>query len=121
MHPTLRDMIVRRIALHGALLIAALVCAPVLSSQVAPAVAPPLDSVLKPMLWRSIGPFRGGRSVAASGVIGDPKTYYMGTTGGGVWKTDNMGISWRNISDGFFRTGTIGAVAVAPSDPNVAL
>lgn len=119
MHPTLRDMIARRTALHGALLIAALVCAPALSSQVAPAVAPPLDSVLKPMLWRSIGPFRGGRSVAASGVIGDPKTYYMGTTGGGVWKTDNMGISWRNISDGFFRTGTIGAVAVAPSDPNV--
>jgi photosystem II stability/assembly factor-like uncharacterized protein len=52
-------------------------------------------------------------------VIGDPKTYYMGTTGGGLWKTDNMGISWRNVSDGFFRTGSVGAVAVAPSDANV--
>ncbi len=73
----------------------------------------------KPMKWRSIGPFRGGRSVASVGVLGDPKTYYMGTTGGGVWKTEDMGLSWRNISDGFFRTATIGAIAVADSDPNV--
>jgi photosystem II stability/assembly factor-like uncharacterized protein len=78
-----------------------------------------LDSVFKPMKWRSIGPFRGGRSVAATGVVSDPKTYYMGTTGGGLWKTHNMGISWKNISDGFFKTGTIGAIAVAESDPNV--
>ncbi|MDQ3131403.1 MAG: glycosyl hydrolase, partial [Acidobacteriota bacterium] len=49
----------------------------------------------------------------------DPKTYYMGTTGGGLWKTDDMGISWRNISDGFFKTGSVGAVAVAESDSNV--
>ena len=78
-----------------------------------------LDSLFKPVLWRSIGPFRGGRSVAASGVVGDAKTYYMGTTGGGLWKTRNMGISWTNISDGYFKTGTIGAIAVAESDPNV--
>ncbi|NCX17416.1 MAG: hypothetical protein EBX15_01485 [Acidimicrobiia bacterium] len=79
----------------------------------------PLDSVFSTVKWRSIGPFRGGRSNASTGVIGDPKTYYMGTTGGGVWKTDNMGISWRNISDGYFKSGTVGAIAVAPSDPNV--
>jgi len=78
-----------------------------------------LDSALKPVKWRSIGPFRGGRSVASSGVVGDDKTYYMGTTGGGLWKTGNMGISWRNISDGWFKSGTIGAIAVAASDPNV--
>lgn len=78
-----------------------------------------LNSVLKPVKWRSIGPFRGGRSVASTGVVGDPKTYYMGTTGGGVWKTEDMGISWRNISDGYFKTATIGAIAVSPSDPNV--
>lgn len=78
-----------------------------------------LSTQLKPMKWRSIGPFRGGRSVASTGVIGDPKTYYMGTTGGGVWKTDDMGLSWRNISDGYFRTGSVGAIAVADSDPNV--
>lgn len=69
--------------------------------------------------WRSLGPFRGGRSVAASGVVGDINTYYMGTTGGGLWKTDDLGITWRNISDGYFKTGSVGAVAVSESDPNV--
>ncbi|MBK8304901.1 MAG: glycosyl hydrolase, partial [Chloracidobacterium sp.] len=78
-----------------------------------------LNSVLKPVKWRSIGPFRGGRSVASTGVVGDPKTYYMGTTGGGVWKTEDMGVSWRNISDGYFKTGSVGAIAVSESDPNV--
>lgn len=92
---------------------------PSLPAQSTPTPAETLDSVFAPVKWRSIGPFRGGRSVAATGVAGDPKTYYMGTTGGGLWKTDNMGISWRNVSDGFFRTGTIGAIAVAESDPNV--
>ncbi|MBK8149722.1 MAG: glycosyl hydrolase [Acidobacteria bacterium] len=77
------------------------------------------NKAFAPVKWRSIGPFRGGRSVASVGVPGDPKTYYMGTTGGGVWKTDDAGITWRNITDGFFRTGTIGAIAVADSDPNV--
>ena len=57
--------------------------------------------------------------MAGTGVVGDPKTYYMGTTGGGLWKTDDMGISWRNISDGYFKTGSVGAIAVAESDPNV--
>jgi len=84
-----------------------------------PAAPVSLDSVFAPVKWRSIGPFRGGRSNTSSGVIGDPRTYYMGTTGGGVWKTENMGISWRNISDGWFKSGTVGAIAVAPSDPNV--
>ena len=77
------------------------------------------NSIFKPLKWRLIGPFRGGRSVAGCGVVGDPKTYYMGTTGGGLWKTDDMGIGWRNISDGYFKTGSVGAVAVAESDPNV--
>ncbi|MEP7038201.1 MAG: glycosyl hydrolase, partial [Acidobacteriota bacterium] len=77
------------------------------------------NSSFKPMKWRLIGPFRGGRSVSAVGVIGDPKTYYMGTTGGGLWKTDDMGLSWRNVSDGFFKTGSVGAIAVARSDENV--
>jgi photosystem II stability/assembly factor-like uncharacterized protein len=77
------------------------------------------NSILKVVKWRSIGPFRGGRSNSACGVIGDPNTYYMGTTGGGLWKTDDMGISWRNVSDNYFKTGSVGAVAVAESDPNV--
>lgn len=71
------------------------------------------NSYFKPAKWRCIGPFRGGRSVAACGVINDPMTYYMGTTGGGLWKTQDMGISWSNISDGFFKTGTVGAISVA--------
>jgi photosystem II stability/assembly factor-like uncharacterized protein len=77
------------------------------------------NSIFKAVKWRSIGPFRGGRSNAACGVVGDPETYYMGTTGGGLWKTEDMGVSWRNVSDGYFKTGSIGAVAVAESDPNV--
>src|SRR6185312_1647372 len=83
------------------------------------AAADELSKILKPVKWRSIGPFRGGRSVTGTGVVGDPKTYYMGTTGGGLWKTDDMGISWRNVSDGFFKTGSVGAIAVSESDPNV--
>ncbi len=69
--------------------------------------------------FRNIGPTRGGRSVASCGVIGDPQTYYMGSTGGGLWKTTDAGISWNNISDEFFKMGSVGSVEVAPSDPNV--
>ena len=83
------------------------------------ATAQNLDSVFKYVKYRNIGPFRGGRSVCASGVVGDPLTYYMGTTGGGLWKTEDAGVSWRNMSDGFFKTGSVGAVAVSESEPNV--
>lgn len=69
--------------------------------------------------WRNIGPFRGGRSVASSGVVGQAMTYYMGSTGGGVWKTTDDGISWKNVSDGFFKTGSVGAIAVSESNPNI--
>lgn len=69
--------------------------------------------------WRSIGPYRGGRSVAVAGVPHNDQVYYMGTTGGGVWKTTDAGLSWNNISDGYFNVGSVGAIAVAPSDPNV--
>ena len=88
------------------------------AAQATPA-ADDYNAIFKPLKWRSIGPFRGGRSVAGTGVVGDPKTYYMGTTGGGLWKTEDMGVSWRNISDGYFKTGSVGAIAVAESDPNV--
>ncbi|MCB0687631.1 MAG: glycosyl hydrolase, partial [Saprospiraceae bacterium] len=68
--------------------------------------------------WRLVGPFRGGRSATVTGVNNNPNLYYMGTAGGGVWKTNDGGNTWSCISDGFFG-GSIGAVAVAPSDPNV--
>jgi photosystem II stability/assembly factor-like uncharacterized protein len=77
------------------------------------------NNYFKPLKWRSIGPFRGGRSVTSTGVVGNINTYYMGTTGGGLWKTEDMGISWNNISDGYFKTGSVGAITVAESDPNV--
>ncbi|XLS29521.1 VPS10 domain-containing protein [Flavobacteriaceae bacterium M23B6Z8] len=79
----------------------------------------PLEKSFNNLQWRNIGPFRGGRSVASCGVVSDPLTYYMGSTGGGVWKTTDGGIVWKNISDGFLKTGTVGAIAVAESDPNV--
>ena len=69
--------------------------------------------------WRNIGPFRGGRSTTATGITGDDQVYYMGTTGGGVWKTEDAGLSWRNISDGYFKTGSVGAVSVSESDNNI--
>ncbi|MEM9858580.1 MAG: glycosyl hydrolase [Bacteroidota bacterium] len=68
--------------------------------------------------WRNIGPFRGGRSAAATGVPGKPNLYYFGATGGGVWRTTDAGNTWENISDGFFG-GSIGAVAVSEWDNNV--
>lgn len=68
--------------------------------------------------WRSIGPYRGGRSAAVTGVPGKPLLYYFGATGGGVWRTTDGGQTWENISDGYFG-GSIGAVAVSESDPNV--
>ena len=69
--------------------------------------------------YRLIGPYRGGRVTAVTGVVGDPFTYYMGSTGGGVWKTTSGGQTWDNVSDGFFEAGSIGAVAVARSDTNI--
>ena len=73
----------------------------------------------KGLKWRNIGPFRGGRSNAVSGVLQNENIYYAGYTGGGVWKTEDAGLNWRNISDGFFKTGSVGDIAVAESDPNV--
>ena len=70
--------------------------------------------------WRNVGPWRGGRSSTVCGIPGKPNTFFFGSSGGGVWKTDNGGNSWKNLSDGYFG-GSIGAVAVAPSDPNVIL
>ena len=69
--------------------------------------------------YRMVGPYRGGRVTAVSGVAGRRPTLYMGSTGGGVWKTTNNGLSYINISDGFFEVGSIGAIAVAASDSNV--
>lgn len=76
------------------------------------------EALYSSLEYRLVGPFRGGRSAAVTGVPGEPNLFYFGSTGGGVWKTMNGGRSWENISDGFFG-GSVGAVEVAKSDPNV--
>lgn len=73
----------------------------------------------KAMSWRCIGPFRGGRVTAVAGIPSQPYTYYFGACGGGVWKTEDGGLNWRPVSDGYFKTGSVGAVAVSEWDPNV--
>lgn len=75
-----------------------------------------LDNISR---YRCIGPFRGGRVVAVAGDVSDPATFYFGAVAGGVWKTDDAGQYWRNISDGFFKTASVGALAVSEADPNV--
>jgi len=74
--------------------------------------------LMKELHFRLIGPFRGGRVVAVAGVPSQPSVYYFGATGGGVWKTTNSGATWAPMTDGQLKTGSVGAIAVADSDPN---
>ncbi len=75
--------------------------------------------VFRDLSYRSVGPSRGGRVTAVAGHPAHPFTFYMGATGGGVWKTEDYGNSWRPISDAYFSTGSIGSIRVAPSDPDL--
>ncbi len=77
------------------------------------------DDAWKLFQYRSIGPFRGGRVTAVAGVPTQPNVYYFGATGGGVFKTIDSGINWFPVSDGFFKTGSVGAIDVSLSDPNI--
>ena len=80
----------------------------------------PVDSTLfRGLQWRTIGPNRGGRSIAAVGSASRPLEYYFGATGGGLWKTTDGGVSWRPVTDGQIRSSSVGAVAVAESNPDV--
>ncbi|MBI5849583.1 MAG: hypothetical protein HZB39_00870 [Planctomycetes bacterium] len=78
----------------------------------------PQDRLLDGLHWREVGPYRGGRVCAVTGIPGDPDTFWMGSCGGGVWRTDDAGRTWRNVSDRFFG-GSIGGIDVCASDPNV--
>ncbi|MGH9321147.1 MAG: WD40/YVTN/BNR-like repeat-containing protein [Vicinamibacteria bacterium] len=78
-----------------------------------------LAALVQGLEYRLVGPFRGGRVVAVAGIADDRRTFYMGSTGGGVWKSGNGGESWENVSDGYFRSASVGAIEIAASDPNV--
>ena len=80
---------------------------------------PVSQDLLKSLKWRNVGPFRGGRSIAVAGHADQPLTYYFGATGGGVWKTIDGGMRWLPVSDSIFTSSSVGAITVAPSDPNV--
>ncbi|PQJ19234.1 VPS10 domain-containing protein [Nonlabens tegetincola] len=98
------------------ILLVVLACAKTNSQQLPE--PPESQKLYESQNFRLLGPFRGGRSAAVTGVPGKPNLFYFGSTGGGVWKTQDGGRTWKNISDGFFG-GSIGAVSVAPSDHNV--
>ena len=76
------------------------------------------ENLYNSIQYRLVGPFRGGRAGTVAGVINNENLYYMGTAGGGVWKTEDAGNTWEPISDGYYG-GSIGAVAVSESDPNI--
>jgi photosystem II stability/assembly factor-like uncharacterized protein len=95
-------------------LAALLACTPVaLGAQVID------SSYLHLVEWRSVGPTRGGRVLAVAGDPANDLVFYQGTAGGGVWKTEDGGIAWRNISDGYFQTGSVGAIGLATSNPRI--
>ena len=101
-----------------------LLCSPLIQSQKkkkSSKKSVELNETYNNLNWRNIGPFRGGRSVTSEGVVKEPSTFYMGSTGGGIWKTEDNGMYWKNISDGFLNTGTVGAISVSESDPNVVI
>jgi len=106
----------KRLVLSISLLILAMLMS---SPSIARTPGTPGTDMLDGLEWRLVGPYRGGRVTTVAGVPDNPLLYYMGATGGGVWKTENAGTTWTNISDGYFKVGTIGAVAVAESDNNV--
>ncbi len=77
------------------------------------------SELIKGLKWRSIGPYRGGRSLAVAGSVQRPKEYFFGATGGGIWKTTDGGEEWTCVSDGFLKTSSVGALSIAPSNPDI--
>ncbi len=113
---TMRQLAASSIALVGLLALTGSTSLHAQSTRENTAYSPSLFAGLE---YRMVGPSRGGRVTAVAGHADHPGTFYMGATGGGVWKTTDYGINWRNISDGFFATGSIGAIRVAESDSNI--
>jgi len=114
----------RRVFPMGLIVVAVLAAAFALpldhpSAQSSAAQAGFPDSMLASLKWRNIGPNRGGRSQAVAGSASRPFEYFFGATGGGVWKTTDGGTTWRPVADGFLKTSTVGALAVAESNPDI--
>src|ERR1700754_1042631 len=81
--------------------------------------APAYDpAIFASLTWRSIGPARGGRSIASAGSPSRPLEYYFGAVGGGLWKTTDGGLTWRPVTDGQIQSSSVGAVAVSESNPD---
>src|SRR5690242_16210305 len=97
---------------------------PLLAASTILATTPAMAADYDPSQWsglhyREVGPWRGGRVTAVTGVPSQPFTFYMGTVGGGVWKTTDAGHNWVNMTDGQISVGSMGAVAVADSNPDI--
>ena len=108
----------RSISIVGLLLIAGALALDHASLHAqAPAAKAPLP--FGALEWRSLGPARGGRSIAVAGSAARPNEYYFGATGGGLWKSTNGGVTWSNVTDGQLTSASVGAVAVAPSNPDI--
>ena len=110
----------RRLLLFGCMLLATL-AVPTMDRVRAAQGAPPQVSpaLVEGLRWRNIGPFHGGRIASVTGAIGQPGVYYVGMPAGGIWKTTSGGITWLPIFDEITQVDGIGAIQVAPSDPNV--
>ncbi len=108
----LRSLVIAALIMFGAL--------PVLAAAASGGPVP-LQKLTGKLEWRSVGPYVGGRVVTVTGVPGNTNLFYMGTVGGGIWKSTNYGISWKNISDGKLHSSSpsVGAIAVAPSNPKI--
>src|SRR5690242_5818016 len=89
------------------------------TASAATAPAGPDSTFLGNFKWRNIGPDRGGRSIAVSGVKGRAKEAYFGAVGGGLWKTTDAGENWRPVTDGQLHSASVGAVAVSESNPDI--
>src|SRR5262245_3161931 len=111
----------RREGIHSLGVVAMTTCRLLsLIALVSSSAAAQYDSTMfRALQWRNVTPNRGGRATTGVGVPNNPRIYYMGAAGGGVWKTEDAGATWRNISDGFFKTGSVGDIAVFDADPSV--
>src|SRR6185312_13794019 len=127
--PIIRGLIAA-VTLAGTPLVVLAQTAPPAARRTAPAHAPAAEkpmalsagydpSLYSGLRYRMIGPLRGGRVTAVTGVASNPQLYYMGSTGGGIWKTTDAGHSWVNISDGQLPVGSMGAIEVYQADPNI--